>query len=132
MNYCTIEDAWGANNFATKQFQDYIEKDDSIQHNNKKSKELCYDNNEELKTMKQVTKIYDTSNKMNEINDCESFIQHIKSCRKCNNRVREQFSPKIVEKFQCMIDDNRDTIVLILIGISILLFFNLIINVTKN
>jgi len=56
---------------------------------------------------------------------------HVKSCRKCYNKMRNQFKPHIIEKFQCLIDDNRDTIVIILAGISILLFFNLINNITK-
>ena len=46
--------------------------------------------------------------------------------------MRNQFRPHLIENFQDMIDDNRDTIVLILIGISILLFFNLINNITGS
>ena len=46
--------------------------------------------------------------------------------------MRNYFRPKLIENFQDIIEDNRDTIVLILIGISILLFFNLINNMTKS
>ena len=69
---------------------------------------------------------------LDELYDCDSFINHIRNCRKCNNRMRNHFRPKLVENFQDIIEDNRDTIVLILIGISILLFFNLINNMTKS
>jgi hypothetical protein len=45
--------------------------------------------------------------------------------------MRDYFKPKIIEKMNDMIEDNKDIIVLILIGLSILLFLNMINNITK-
>jgi hypothetical protein len=110
MNYCSIEDAWGKNNFTLQ-----------VSNNDKKNIETFTDT--------KITKNYD--NHLNEIHDCDNFINHIKNCRKCYSKMRNQFKPKIIENFQTIIDDNRDTIVLILIGIFIVLFFNLINNISK-
>jgi hypothetical protein len=63
---------------------------------------------------------------------CDNFIAHISHCKKCYEKMKNQFRPHLIENFQEMIDTNRDTIVLILIGISILLFINLINNITRH
>lgn len=79
---------------------------------------------------------YNNSNQYNnnfhELVDCDNFLNHIHTCKKCHNKVKNYFKPKIVENIQDIVEDNKDTIVLILIGISILLFFNLINNMTKS
>jgi hypothetical protein len=69
---------------------------------------------------------------IDELYNCDSFIKHIYNCRKCYNKMRSRFKPQMIENFHNIIDDHRDTIVIILIGISILLFFNLINNMTKS
>ena len=68
---------------------------------------------------------------MGNISDCDSFLNHIKVCDKCSRRMREYFRSKVLDKLQELVENNKDTIVLILIGISILLIFNLINNLTK-
>ena len=137
MNYCSIEDAWGTSNCAINQFKEYT---DNISSDNKVQNVL--DTNIEhftepkpekiKKEIKERVKVYDLDNRIDELNNCDSFILHVRNCRKCYNRMKNQFKPRLIENFQGIIDENRDTIVLILIGISILLFFNLINNVTKN
>jgi hypothetical protein len=130
MNYCSIEDAWGKGcNSMSNQIDEYIN------HKNpspKKEKIINLDyNNKKSGTINKVKKVDNYDNNHQEINSCDDFMLHVKSCRKCYNKMRNQFKPHIIEKFQCLIDDNRDTIVIILAGISILLFFNLINNITK-
>ena len=68
----------------------------------------------------------------NTISSCDNYLEHMKTCRKCRDRARQYLRPYVIENFSCLIDDNRDTIVLILIGISIMLFFNLINGLTKS
>jgi hypothetical protein len=130
MNYCSIEDAWGKGcNSMSNQIDEYIN------HKNpspKKEKIINLDyTTKKSGTINKVKKVdnYDKNHK--EINSCDDFMLHVKNCRKCYNKMRNQFKPHIIENFQCIIDDNRDTIVIILVGISILLFFNLINNITK-
>lgn len=130
MNYCSIEDAWGSGcNSMSNQIDEYInEKNPSP----KKEKIIHLDYvSKKSKTINKMKKVDSYDDEHQEINSCDDYILHIKSCRKCYNRMKNQFKPHLIENFQCIIDDNRDTIVLILIGISILLFFNLINNITK-
>lgn len=134
MNYCSIEDAWGSGNYASNQIKEYMSNtgfDNTGFSNNEPvkidnpSKSNCYPSPKTNQGVK-------TNNKINELNDCDLFILHVQNCKKCYNKMRNQFKPQLIEKFQNIIDENRDSIVLILIGISILLFFNLINNITKN
>lgn len=128
MNYCSIEDAWGSGcNSMSNQIDEYINQKNPTPKKDKIN--LDY----EVKKSKNINKLkkIDSYDEDKEINLCDDYLLHIKSCRKCYNRMRNQFRPHLIENFQCIIDDNKDTIVLILVGISILLFFNLINNITK-
>lgn len=149
MNYCSLEDAWGGKcNQISNQYNNYMVEKNYTQPqsaDNIKKKESALDftienfNNtqsntysKQNKTQSLQTSPKNDDNHLDELYDCDSFINHVRNCRKCNNRMRSYFKPKLVENFQDIIEDNRDTIVLILIGISILLFFNLINNMTKS
>ena len=46
--------------------------------------------------------------------------------------MREQFRPKILENFEDIIQTNRDIIVLILVGLCLMIFLNMISNITSN
>lgn len=143
MNYCSLEDAWGGKcNQISNQYKNYMveknytepqpaeqikKQDFSVENFNNTSNTITRTNNQQKKPL---TKNDD--HHLDELYDCDSFLNHIRNCRKCHSKMRNYFRPKLVENFQDIIDDNRDTIVLILIGISILLFFNLINNMTKS
>lgn len=148
MNYCSLEDAWGGGNQISSQYNNYM-----VEKNYKKTPQLAEKKNENFKNENFTENFTNTqtntishqnshqidkssSNDFNhysdELYDCDSFINHIRNCRKCNNRMKNYFRPRLVEKFHNIVEDNKDTIVLILIGISILLFFNLLINMTKS
>jgi|UniRef100_A0A6C0EHD0 hypothetical protein len=62
---------------------------------------------------------------------CDDYIIHIKSCKICQDKIKNYLRPNIIDNLYSSIDNNKDIIVLILIGICILLFFNLIMNITK-
>ena len=135
MNYCSIEDAWGRENCMSNQIKEYMtnvtepEKIESNQ-NTKISSSTEYN-------YKVETNIVNDEEKHEiEIENCGDIVIHIKKCPKCYNRMREHFKPQfksqIIEKFQGIVDENKDIIVLILIGISIILFFNLINNITTQ
>ena len=64
--------------------------------------------------------------------DCDSVIEHIKNCKKCYNKITSSQRPMILDNLREIVNDNKDLIVLILMGISIVLFFNLINNLTKD
>jgi hypothetical protein len=144
MNYCSLEDAWGGKcNQISNQYSNYM-----VDKNYKKPQQANIDKsteNDNFLSNFHIENFQNTPNEqkqkpsqknidhhLDELYDCNSFLTHIRNCRKCHNQMRNYFKPKLVENFQDIIEDNRDTIVLILIGISILLFFNLINNITKS
>jgi hypothetical protein len=110
MNYCLLEDAWGGHNHITKQYKEYNNsiKQDTVEHF------------EEPKI------------KYNYARSCDDFFNHINNCKTCSNRLREKYKSKVLNNIQDIINNNKESIVLILMGIFILLFFNLIYNLTKN
>lgn len=143
MNYCSIEDAWGMQldkgkqNMPSNQIKEYMANHNS---NHKQyspypdAEPMTFENftNQEIKTKSESKSPNNYEHNHMELYDCDKILKHIKSCRKCMNHMRNHFKPHLIENFQDIIDENRDTIVLILIGISLLLFFNLISNITSK
>jgi len=123
MNYCSIQEAWGNENYISKQYKKFEE--------NTQEKKIPII---QKKTIENFSKASFNQNKPRNVNQssCNDFINHLKTCRSCQVKIREQFRPKILENFEDIIQTNRDIIVLILVGICIMLFFNLITSTTKN
>lgn len=133
MNYCTIQDAWGNNNEFSNQYKNYMNNKDNIsnvQNNTKQTVSITSPQNLPLNNVTEHFNNIKTNNLFN-IEDCAQFIEHISTCKECRRKMRNHFKPKIIEKMTDMIEDNKDIIVLILIGLSILLFLNMINNITK-
>jgi uncharacterized membrane protein YraQ (UPF0718 family) len=110
MNYCTIQDAWGI------QIEKFTNNDTKKIENENNTNYFNYDTEEEN---------YDTCN-------CDILLNHIKKCPKCYNKIKNYFKPKIIQYYYNIIEDNKDIITLILIGLFILLFYKLINNLTKS
>jgi hypothetical protein len=108
MNYCSIKDAWGQNEYITNQFKKYSNQDSD----------------------KKPIETFSTENTHHKISNCKDFISHLNKCKKCQHILRDKYRPKILEKFSDIIETNKDVIVLILVGICIMLFFNLVNNIT--
>ena len=141
MNYCSLEDAWGCNN-PSKQIKSYqiermtntneeipthqLTQQPTHQPTMQATKQAT--NQPTQRATNQPTNIVYTEQ---QDYDCEKVLNHIKNCKSCYNKYRNHFRPQLIENINNMINDNKDVIVLILIGISILLFFNLINNLTK-
>jgi hypothetical protein len=115
MNYCSIQDAWGQNDYITNQFNKY---------NNR------YNVSDNPKNT--LEKFSSEKNHFKNINNCNDFFLHLNKCKKCQRQVRNKYRPKILENFSNILDTNKDIVVLILVGICIMLFFNLVNSVTKN
>jgi len=134
MNYCTIQDAWGNNNEFSNQYKNYMNNKD-----NKNNMQVPQTNKSMITDVSSLSVPLNTTNYNNtinpntvyNINECANFIEHIRTCKDCRAKMRDYFKPKIIEKMNDIIEDNKDIIVLILIGLSILLFFNMINNITK-
>ena len=132
MNYCSINEAWGQGNYISKQYNNFEPK---IQNRPEEKKPLI-----KKKTIENFSKVKFNNNNQtakeylrpNKNVYCNDFINHLKSCRSCQIKMREQFRPKILENFEDIVQTNRDIIVLILVGICLMLFFNLLITTTNS
>ena len=124
MNYCTVQEAWGQENYISNQYKNFNN------NNNKKTIEKFSNNkNKKVNNVKNQKRLEKFTN--NHKSNCNNFSTHLKTCRTCQNKMREQFRPKILENFEDIIQTNRDIIVLILIGMCVLIFFNLLSNISK-
>jgi hypothetical protein len=135
MNYCTIQDAWGNNNEFSNQYKNYMNNKDNIQNNTKHTASTIPGTSPLGVPLNNITEHFNNNtvktDQLFNIDNCAKFIEHIRTCRECRNKMRDYFKPKIIEKMSDIIEDNKDIIVLILIGLSILLFLNMINNITK-
>jgi hypothetical protein len=117
MNYCLLEDAWGKKNHITNQYKEF----------NNSIKQPNIDNFTEH-FEPQIKYNYDKPCMVS----CNDFFNHVNTCRTCSKRLREKYRSKVLYNIQDIMNTNKDAIVLVLLGIFILLFFNLIYNLTKN
>ena len=148
MNYCSIEDAWGKVNYMSNQYKEHMSNNITKEYISNTHNVENFDNNtsnsqQQIQLNQPIS--YNTTqpsldrrtdipfNDVHDLYNCDDFIKHIKTCRKCYNKTKNYFKPKIMESIHELIECNKDSIVLILIGFSILLFFNLLNNLTyKN
>jgi hypothetical protein len=128
MNYCTIQEAWGQGNYISNQYKKH---DNNRPNMQKKSIENSENNN--MKIAEPFENSYkNNKNKRNNKLNCNNFFTHIENCRHCQIKMRDHFKPKILENFEDIIQTNRDIIVLILIGLCFMIFFNMITNITSD
>lgn len=147
MNYCSLEDAWGKKTSMLPEKIIPSEQSLHASYNERASHERASHEGTSQKGQSKkesfgmVTRDDERLSKIRkhaeEIYNCDGIMNHLRHCRSCYNKMKqnfpkESFKPSLTEHFEDLVDDNRDSIVLILVGISILLFINLINNVTKN
>jgi hypothetical protein len=159
MNYSTIEDAWKNSDYITEQYRLYdkpfeskikelenFENDLNINYNmqsnninnsNNKNNFNNFNNNSNNNFNNK------SNNNSNNVNKhivsqnrcsftCDDFWEHLQNCKECRNKIRKMFCSKVTEDVKNIILDNKDTILLMLIGLFILIFFNLLIKLCKN
>jgi len=119
MNYCTIQEAWGKNNISNN-FKEHMANSNENEEENVEIKyNIEYNNN--------------INDNMDDCNiNCDKFILHIKKCKKCRNKIKKYFKSNMNDLLYTLIEENKDIIIIILITIFILLFINLVNNITKN
>ena len=122
MNYCTLKEAWGQDNNTG----DIYEKFNNT--NNKKRKKPIKKNI--IETFAEKVETYSES--AAETYNCKKIINHIKKCKKCQMKLRKEFCPKLLSNVQGILNENRDLFVLVLLGICIVLFFNIIMSINKE
>lgn len=131
MNYCSIEDAWKNTDFISDQFKIYenpYEKKNIIE--NFESNDFQKVNYEAPKY--EAPKQTHVAPKHVCTFTCDNFWEHLNTCQTCRMKVRQRFSSKIIENIQNIILDNKDNVLLVLIIIFILVFFNLLISMFRK
>lgn len=156
MNYCSIQEAWGNNSNYNNLPKDLIKKplENNLDNNlNSKNNNIFtnsqhiehFTNNNQQHIEKFTNNIENFSNNnmnhnekfSNHIekftnNTCESFLSHIKSCSNCRIFIMKYCGSNLLVKLEQIINTNKDILVLILIGICIVLFFNIINSLTRK
>lgn len=122
MQYCSLNDAW--KNDISIQYKQY--------NSNKKPLEINFPTN--IETFSEPAPI--TSN--NKIT-CDRVMNHISKCKKCQQKLKEKYGYKqksnlmtIFDNLHNIVDEYKDMIVLILIGIMIIIILNMISNAGKQ
>jgi uncharacterized membrane protein YraQ (UPF0718 family) len=127
MNFCSIEDAWGDNKISN-QFQKYNSNNNDKNCINPTKVECSIKENKPIEHFKQINNI--------EIINCDTILNHINQCNHCYNKLHQQFNMpqknELINNLHNIINNNKDTVVLILIGIFIIMFFKLVNNITSK
>jgi len=130
MNYCSIEDAWKNTDYISDQFKFYENTNDkkNIIENfepENKTNENNYKNNNQINNNTQISPNIC-------VFTCDDFWSHLNTCKTCRMKVRDRFSSKLIEHIQNIVLDNKDNILLILIAMFILVFFNLLVSIFRR
>jgi len=132
MNYCSIEDAWRNSGYISDQYKKYdndvvetFNGDINYAINDNRVETIEKNNNIQYKNDDQI-------NNQNCIFTCDNLFDHLNKCPKCRMRLRKHFSSKVVQKLETIIFDNKDTVLLILIALFILIFLNLLFSIFRR
>lgn len=126
MLYCSVEEAWGnyINSNENHQNEEYNKNDKTNIKSPKNNKKDI------KKVVENFTESISEKNNLSET-DCNKIIKHVMKCKKCQRKLKEMLTPKLISLLKNLLEDYRDLFVLLLVGISILLFFNLVSNISN-
>ena len=138
MQFCTINEAWGNNEYITENQKN--EKSDTERNIETQSDSPIKETF--VKVKKQKKNIYynatedsvyeNFTDTINDRRERDKLISKVLKSRRCRNVLRKKFRTNLVNKLILILDDYRDVIVLILIGFSIIIFLNMIYNLNRN
>ena len=90
-----------------------------------------YQNNHVIKQNNSDTSNTNNTNNYQNVFICDDFLDHLETCKICRMKMRNRFRSNIVEKFDNLIVDNKDTVLLFLLILFALIFCNLVIAIFK-
>ena len=94
--------------------------------------ELLDTNQKKINTNQKNTENIPTkTNNYHNVFICDDFLDHLETCNICRMKMRKRFKSNIIEKFDNIIIDNKDTILLFLVILFALIFCNLLVNIFK-
>jgi hypothetical protein len=113
--YCSIQEAWPEHKFIPRNVEHFRED------------QQTYPNIQSIPTSTSIPTSIPTSISNNQINKCNSIIDHIESCPYCQNYIRQRYYKNQILDFINMNPQLKETIMVFLIGIVILMILNLFI-----
>jgi transposase len=146
MNFCSIEEAWGnklhVNSDSEKSEKSEKKNNKNFEHfkptklqlnkNKKKSKpkskfKIPINTNSTLTETELDSDFTDTVSH----NEMKEILRKVLKSRKCKKYLLKRFRPPLYLKLIDILEENKDIFVLLLVGICIVLFFNLIYNLNR-
>ena len=130
MNYCSIQDAWG--NSISNTFNKYMDNKKQVSNLEKpiSNTEKPISNTEKPISNSESNNI---TEHFKTIYNCNDFFLHLQKCNKCQAMVSKyNNNTDIVSYLYKLSNQNKDFIILGLLVLFILLFINLVNNLTKN
>jgi len=123
MQYCSLNEAWKSDKMST-QYKQY--------NTNKKPLEIKFPTN--IETFSEPTPV-----KKQDKVTCDRVMKHILRCKKCQRKMKEKFGKQtrsniisLFDSLQNILDEYKDMIVLVLVGLFIIIAFNMISNKGKS
>ncbi len=135
MNYCTIEDAWKSSDHLTEQFSFYKKKtieNFEIQEEKVQPTKIQNINNDTNNNTNNKTNNKQSNDYLDSVFICNDFWDHLNKCSSCRNKIRQRFSSNVMEKFENVVIDNKDTIIIFLICLFALIFCNLLVSIINK
>jgi hypothetical protein len=136
MNYCSIDEAWNNNSYSNKNvkkkpLENNLDNLNHINNNNNNIKEHFMDENTNINNNNNKhIELFTNMNQNNNI--CNNFMNHFASCPSCRIIVIKHCLSTLLTLMKNMVHTHKDIIVLILIGICLVLFLNIINSMTNK
>lgn len=126
MQFCSIQEAWGNDNFISDNYYQYN------QYNQHNLKNFRGKNNITQKpniepfqaTGSDLDVLSQTSKKS--LDKCDNIIEHVLNCPYCYKKIKNKLYNNFYMMIRNSIEDYREPIILILITVFIILLVNLI------
>ena len=152
MQFCTINEAWGKNEYISEQLKN--SQSEANKKNNKMETNMDDTTDSSIVETFIEPKKYKKRGKMrvrpkyytatedsyyegftdtiNDSREREKLISKVLKSRRCRNVLRKRFRPNLINKLLLVFDDYRDVLVLMLVGFCFIIFFNLLYNLNSK
>ena len=119
MHFCSLQEAWGNDNYITQNYSNFNDKKNTSSLNNSIR-------NNSKKNFKKIEKFSNFDKKKFVFNNHDDIINHVLNCDYCKQKLRMKLFNPLVSIIKKAIDEYREPIVLILITVFIVLLINLV------
>ncbi len=125
MTFCSLEEAWGGDAISSM-YKPHQSNQEQFSNTTPAITSTAAPTNVP-KNQEKININYENNQSMS----CDMFIHHVRNCKYCSNKLGLYRTP-LLDELRGLVNQNKDMVVLVLLGVFILLFFNLVNNVTKN